>query len=148
MKVLLEIDSTYQEEWLKLHIRQLSEQAAQIQQLAEGGPALRETIVATKAERSYILQQPEISHLVADNGMTRLFSENETYELRESLKSLERRLNRSSFVRISKFCIANLSWIDCFEAGFSGNLLIHFKNGMKETVSRRYVPELKKKLVY
>lgn len=49
-------------------------------------------------------------------------------------------------MRISKYCLANVEWMDYFEATFGGSLVVAFKNGEKEIVSRKYAKELNKAL--
>ena len=49
-------------------------------------------------------------------------------------------------MQISKTTLINLSYMDCIEPGFSGTLLLKLKNGSKDYVSRKYLPEFKKYL--
>ena len=50
------------------------------------------------------------------------------------------------FMQISKTTLINLSYMDSIEPGFSGTLLLKLKNGCKDYVSRKYLPEFKKYL--
>ena len=49
-------------------------------------------------------------------------------------------------MQISKTTLVNLSYMDSIEPGFSGTLLLKLKNGSKDYVSRKYLPEFKKYL--
>ena len=49
-------------------------------------------------------------------------------------------------MQISKSTLVNLSYLDSIEAGFNGTLLLKLKNGCKDYVSRKYLPEFKKYL--
>jgi DNA-binding LytR/AlgR family response regulator len=60
------------------------------------------------------------------------------YELSEQLGS--------KFMQISKTTLVNLSYMDSIEPGFSGTLLLKLRNGSKDYVSRKYLPEFKKYL--
>ena len=46
-------------------------------------------------------------------------------------------------MQISKTTLINLSYMDSIEPGFSGTLLLKLKNGDKDYVSRKYLPDLK-----
>ena len=52
----------------------------------------------------------------------------------------------AGFMQISKSTLVNLSYMSNVEAGFSGTLLLKLKNGCKDYVSRKYLPEFKKYL--
>ena len=47
------------------------------------------------------------------------------------------------FLRISKSAIVNLRCLDSVEPSMSGMMLLKLKNGMKDYVSRKYLPSLK-----
>ena len=52
---------------------------------------------------------------------------------------------RHDFMRISKTTIINLKQIDRVEPSFNGMLIV-LKNGKKDYISRKYLPEFKKYL--
>ena len=49
-------------------------------------------------------------------------------------------------MKISKTTLINLKYIEGIEAAFGGMMLLIMKNGVKDYVSRRYLPDLKKYL--
>jgi len=63
------------------------------------------------------------------------------------LYEAESLLASHGFCRLSKSAIGNLNQIKRFELAFNGNLCVYFQSGSKEYVSRKYVQELKKKLI-
>ncbi|MFT8871282.1 MAG: LytTR family DNA-binding domain-containing protein [Sporolactobacillus sp.] len=148
MKVTIELDRSCHEERLNMRVWAITDKVNQIRRLAEGRGKFEKVVVEHEG-RSYVIAAEQLTHLVADHGGSLLFVDQRCFVCRDSLKMFEQRFAEDAetpFVRISKFCIANVDHIDCFEAGFSGNLLLKFKNGRKETVSRRYVNDLKKRL--
>ena len=78
-------------------------------------------------------------------GDTILFGKCSKYRSRKRLYELEKQLGKQ-FMQISKSTLVNLSYLDSIEAGFNGTLLLKLKNGCKDYVSRKYLPEFKKYL--
>ena len=64
---------------------------------------------------------------------------------RKRLSEMQQQLG-AGFMQISKSTLVNLSYMSNVEAGFSGTLLLKLKNGCKDYVSRKYLPEFKKYL--
>lgn len=50
------------------------------------------------------------------------------------------------FVQVSKHGIINLNYLESLEAGFTGNMIAKLAFKQKTDASRRYLPELEKKL--
>ena len=78
-------------------------------------------------------------------GDTILFGKCSKYRSRKRLYELEKQLG-NQFMQISKSTLVNLSYLESIEAGFNGTLLLKLKNGCKDYVSRKYLPEFKKYL--
>ena len=49
----------------------------------------------------------------------------------------------NSFFRISKGALVNVNSPDIIEASFGGVFMLTLKNGCKEYISKKYLPELK-----
>ena len=60
------------------------------------------------------------------------------YELYESCKD--------TFTYINQGCLANLKMVDHFEASLGGSLLVVFKSGYKDYVSRRQLKNVKERM--
>ena len=50
------------------------------------------------------------------------------------------------FMQVSKSAAINLKYLESVEPSFNGVMLLHMKNGEKEYISRKFVPQLKKYL--
>jgi Response regulator of the LytR/AlgR family len=148
MKLSINMDPKIREESVIVNVRQMSELVEKISQVVKTEEQIESkgNILVFSDNRQYILPVQQISHLFVDNGRTYAVSVKQKYIYRESLSAFEKHMSAFRFVRISKFCLANIDWMDYFEVGFSGGLLLVFKNGWKENVSRRYAANLKKKL--
>ena len=102
-------------------------------------------ITAWHNDKMIILQPEEIYMIRVENGETIIYSQAHKYRSRRRLYELNDQLGRK-FMQISKSTLVNLSYMDSIEPGFSGTLLLKLKNGCKEYVSRKYLPEFKKYL--
>lgn len=100
-----------------------------------------------KEERVYLVKPNEISHVFSKDNKCFAFRGKHPYRYKDTLKQFEERYSRHHFMRISKYCLANMAWMDYFEATFGGSLVLVFKNGEMEIVSRKYAKELKKVLL-
>ena len=56
------------------------------------------------------------------------------------------KLNQTDFIQVSKGAVLNLNHLKTLEAAFSGNMTARLTNDIKVTISRKYLPELKKQL--
>ena len=79
---------------------------------------------------------------VSDLGYTAA----ETYESTQRLYQLEEMLEKTTFARISKTAIANLSKMRSIKPIGGSRLVAAMVNGEKVQVSRAYVQEIKRKL--
>ncbi|WP_100488418.1 LytTR family DNA-binding domain-containing protein [Sporolactobacillus pectinivorans] len=145
MKLNIDIDPELLEEQVVMHIRRVTEKVERIRKIVETDES-KGTIAVVRDDRQYILPLQQVSHLMTENGKIVAVSRKRKYFYKQSLKYFETHANSGRFIRISKYCLANIDWMDFFEAGFSGNLMLNFKNEWKETVSRKYVADLKKRL--
>ena len=80
-----------------------------------------------------------------EDGDTMIYGAKQQYRSRKRLYELAEQLGKQ-FMQISKTTLVNLSYMDSIEPGFSGTLLLKLKNGSKDYVSRKYLPEFKKYL--
>mgnify|MGYP002891869244 FL=1 len=92
-----------------------------------------------------ILQPKEIYMVRVENKDTIIYGKEHRYRSRKRLCEMQQQLG-AGFMQISKSTLVNLSYMNNVEAGFSGTLLLKLKNGCKDYVSRKYLPEFKKYL--
>ena len=52
----------------------------------------------------------------------------------------------SSFVKINQSCLGNISKIERFSVSFGGSLVVKFKNGYSDYVSRREIKRVKERI--
>lgn len=76
--------------------------------------------------------------IYALEGGKRYLIKKRLYELSEMFKN--------NFIYINQGCLDNINKIDYFDASIGGTLLIVFKSGYKDYVSRRQIKNIKERL--
>ena len=71
--------------------------------------------------------------------------EGEKYQIKKRLYELSE-LYKDTFIYINQGCLANLLYIDHFDASISGTLMVIFKSGYKDYASRRQIKSIKERL--
>lgn len=117
----------------------------EIQQIADQLSASDSIITVTDGEQMIPLKPEEIYMLRAENEQLTVYCEHASYTTRKPLYKMEELLGRH-FMRISKSTIINLKEISSVEPYFNGTMLLILKNGNKDYISRKYLPEFKKYL--
>ena len=80
----------------------------------------------------------------AVDGKTFYYTVSEVLESRESLSVVEDNLRNCSFVRVSKNCLLNISYLKSVMPYENHRLLAIMQNGEKLMVGRVYISALKK----
>ena len=143
MKVSVDISPEYEEPFAVIHTDKVTDE---IQQMIDSLSASDAPITALWNEKDIIVLKPmEIYMVRVEDGDTIIYGEKKKYRSRKRLYELANQLGKQ-FMQISKTTLINLSYMDCIEPGFSGTLLLKLKNGSKDYVSRKYLPEFKKYL--
>jgi len=143
MKVSVDISPECKEPFAVIHTDKVTDE---IQQMIDSLSASDAPITALWNEKDIIVLKPmEIYMVRVEDGDTIIYGEKKKYRSRKRLYELANQLGKQ-FMQISKTTLINLSYMDCIEPGFSGTLLLKLKNGSKDYVSRKYLPEFKKYL--
>lgn len=103
-------------------------------------------LTGVKNDCMEIVDTDSIIRIYALNGKVAAKTENGEYIMRQRLYELEERLKQKMFVRISNSEIINLKKVKSFDLSLAGTVCVQFKNGETTYASRRYVPQIKKKL--
>lgn len=97
-----------------------------------------ERLVVKKLNREFILNTAEIDRIEADGNYVNVYVQDTPYRLRESLTSLERKLDSHRFARVHRAQIVNIDRIREIQPWDSGDYRIVLKNGSLVNFSRRY----------
>lgn len=143
MKVKIDISAEYKEPFAVIHTDKVTDE---IQRIIDVLGTSEAPVTALKNEEDIIVLQPKDIYMVrVEDGDTVIYGARERYRSRKRLYELVSQLGKQ-FMQISKTTLINLSYMDSIEPGFSGTLLLKMKNGCKDYVSRKYLPEFKKYL--
>ncbi len=93
-------------------------------------------IPVTMTGRIHLLATREIERIEAMGNYAQLVSSDRRFEVRETLSSLERRLDPSQFVRIHRSTIVNLDFVKEVQSWFKGGHLVLMKDGSQLRLSR------------
>lgn len=64
------------------------------------------------------------------------------YRINEKLYYLEEMLPKKDFIRISNSAIININHVKCFNTSIIGKIIVKFKDGSEESVSKRKTSEI------
>jgi DNA-binding LytR/AlgR family response regulator len=143
MKVNIDISAEYREPFAVIHTDKVTEE---IQRMIDIFSNSETPVTALQNEEDIVVLQPKDIYMVrVENGDTVIYGAKQKYRSRKRLYELALQLGKQ-FMQISKTTLINLSYMDSIEPGFSGTLLLKLKNGDKDYVSRKYLPEFKKYL--
>lgn len=143
MKVNIDISAEYKEPFAVIHTDKVT---AEIQRAVDMLGTNETPVTAFRNEEDIVVLKPDEIYMVrVEDGDTIIYGAKSRYRSRRRLYELSEQLG-SKFMQISKTTLVNLSYMDSIETGFSGTLLLKLKNGNKDYVSRKYLPDFKKYL--
>ena len=92
-----------------------------------------------------LLELGEIYMFRVEDKQVNVYTQNNSYVIKKALYQVEDSLN-GDFVRISKTTIVNLKKIKRVAPSLRGMMFIELKNGLKDNISRKYLPDFKQAL--
>ena len=104
------------------------------------------TFAGQKENEIFFVPIKEIFYFESVEGTIFFYTEQDTYEATEKLYTIEENLKKQQFARVSKTIIANLDKMLSIKRVEGSRLVATLSNQEKIVVSRKYVPEIKKKL--
>ena len=99
-------------------------------------------LVVKSGGRIVFLRVEEIDWVEAADNYVRIHSGRESHLIRETLQSLESRLNPDKFLRIHRSTVVNLDRIRELQPIFHGDYLVRLSDGTELTLSRNYREKL------
>ncbi|KKB33173.1 LytTR family DNA-binding domain-containing protein [Bacillus thermotolerans] len=145
MKVNIDLNEQYGETSVTIHARKWTKELAElVRKLDHQAP---KRMIGVEGDKSILLSPGDVDYIFAENRKVYASVNKKAIELTMKLYEAEEVLEGHGFSRLSKSALGNLNQITHFELAFNGNLCVYFRSGSKEYVSRKYVHELKRKLV-
>ena len=102
-------------------------------------------VTAVSDDKIIVINTADIYMTRVEEDKTVIYCNDKKYVSRKRLCELEKVLG-IEFMRISKTTLIHLEYISRVEPSFNGMMLLTMKNGCKDYISRKYLPNLKKYL--
>ena len=144
MKVNLFVSRDIEEPYADIHTNELTDNVAKAMSILESDDS-SDMVAVKKGSDIALLQMDEIFMFRVEDKQVKVYSENSEYLIKKPLYQVEETLS-SDFVRISKTTIVNLKRIDRVAPSLKGMMFIELKNGLKDNISRKYLPDFKQAL--
>lgn len=140
MKCTLIITDEHEEEVI-IYARERTKLTNDIEALVIGSVP---ELIGYKENEVVKLNSDLISCFTVEGNKVYALTDSEKLQIKLRLYQLEEMLP-DTFVKINQSCIANIRKIERFDTSVSGTLLIKFKNGYKDYVSRRQMKAVKER---
>jgi len=109
--------------------------------------------ITSKSVKQIIAMQDNDIFIINVSDIILFFSEEKNnfcktkdgiYRIKEKLYYLEEMLSPKDFIRISNSAIININHVKCFNTSIIGKIIVKFKDGSEESVSKRKTSEIMK----
>jgi two-component system, LytTR family, response regulator len=97
-----------------------------------------ERIVVKRAGRMVLIRASDIDSFESDDNYVRLYSGPDSYLVRETLSSFEKRLDPGRFIRVHRRAMINVEKLKEIQSGFHGEYNLLLINGRQLPLSRTY----------
>ena len=144
MKVNLFLSKDVDEPYADIHTDQLTDNISKAISILESEEA-SDMLAVKKGSDIAFLEFSDIYMFRVEDKQVNVYTENTNYLIKKPLYQLEEGLDQS-FIRISKTTIINLKKIDRVAPSLKGMMFIELKNGLKDNISRKYLPGFKEAL--
>ena len=144
MKVNLFVSSDIEEPHADIHTNELSSNITKAISILENDGS-KDMLAAKKGSDISLLNYDEIYMFRVENKQVKVYTEDNEFQVKKPLYQVEDDLS-SSFVRISKTTIVNLKQVERVAPSLKGMMFIQLKNGLKDNISRKYLPDFKNAL--
>ena len=141
MKVNLFVSRDIEEPYADIHTNELTDNITKAMSILESDDS-NDMLAVKKGSDIALLELSDIYMFRVEEKQVKVYSENTEYLIKKPLYQVEETLS-SDFVRISKTTIVNLKKIERVAPSLKGMMFIQLKNGLKDNISRKYLPDFK-----
>lgn len=139
MRVRFQIDKKYREPEVVICAPEETEELRGLKEAIERPSVL----LGFREDEARTLPCREVERVYAERDRVLAERGGETYLLREKLYELEERLAGDRFVRISRFELVNLRFLEKLDFSMTGTIRLILRSGAETYVSRRNVARIK-----
>lgn len=145
IKVHTNISNEYQniEVWINAPEKNEEVQALENELLYKTSKSI-EQIIAMKDNDIFIINTSDIILFFSEEKNNFCKTKDGIYRVKEKLYYLEEMLSPKDFIRISNSAIVNINHVKCFNTSIIGKIIVKFKDGSEENVSKRKTSEIMK----
>ncbi|WP_298501220.1 LytTR family DNA-binding domain-containing protein [uncultured Methanobrevibacter sp.] len=144
MKVNLFVSRDIDEPYADIHTNELTDNISKAISILESDDS-KDMLAVKKGSDIALLEFRDVYMLRVEEKQVKVYTENSEYLIKKPLYQVEETLN-NDFVRISKTTIVNLKKISRVAPSLRGMMFIELKNGLKDNISRKYLPDFKNAL--
>lgn len=111
-----------------------------------GAPRFADRIVVKHDQRTMVVMLADVQWIESDGNYVVLHAGKERYQVRETLTSIESRLDPRRFLRIHRQTIVDMRAMKELQPWFGGDQIMILRDGTRLRVSRNYRTEVSKRL--
>ena len=145
MRVDVNVSETITEPYVVIHTNEMTAEISELAQEISQFQHSQGMIIGYQDERMMVLKPGDIALIRVENEKVFVVAGKETYRVQKRMYELMEQLGKD-FMQVSKSACINLRLLESVEPSFNGAMLLRLKNGEKEYISRKYIPQLKKYL--
>lgn len=139
MEITLKINPELEENKIIVETKCITEDLQKIIDSLQQKGELIDHLLAFKAGEKFFLKTSEVLKFYAQDKKTYALTNSGEYEIKLRLFELEKKLNKSEFIRISNSEIISIKEIKKLDISFSGTIKISGHNNTTSFVSRGYM---------
>ena len=144
MKVNLFVSRDIEEPHADIHTNELTDNISKAMSILESEDA-NGMLAVKKGSDIALLELSDVFMFRVEDKQVKVYAEKSEYLIKKPLYQVEETLG-GDFVRISKTTIVNLKKIERVAPSLKGMMFIELKNGLKDNISRKYLPGFKQAL--
>lgn len=144
LKVEIIIDEKLDNTYIKIFTPSYSKDIENLQKSLEN--INNNVIVGFKENQVFIIDYEDIIRFYTNDKKIIIETMADTFVSRLRLYEIENRVDKNSFIKISRYEIINIDYVKRLDLSFKGTIAVEFKNNKVSYVSRRFLKEFKKVL--
>ena len=145
IKVCTNISSDYEDIEIVINAPEKNEQVQRLENylISETTKTIQK-IIGMQGNNIFVLNILDIMMFYSEEKNNFCKTKNGIYKIKEKLYYLEEMLPHNDFIRISNSAIININNVKYFNTSIVGRMVVKFKDGSEEAVSRRRTSEIMK----